>query len=818
MPDRVKVQKQAAEKPRPETEQEPSLPPVLPVMPIREMVLFPGIVQPLTVGRPRSLALMEKVVMGDRLFTVATQKDASREEPAFEDLYRVGCAVRVLKMVRLPDGNQTVIVHAAGRVRLKSVVQADPFFQVEVESVPDIVQKGTEVEALTVTARDLMGRIIELSQRIPQEAAAIVQVIEAPGQLADFIIANMNVDVPTKQALLEEPRVTQRLRVAVDLMQREIGVLELADKIQSDARTSIDKTQREYYLREQLKAIQNELGESDEKTQLIEHLRGGLDAARPPEKVRKEAERELRRLEVMPIQAPEFSVVRTYLEYLAELPWVKSTEDRLNLAKARQILNRDHYGLEQPKKRILEFLAVRKLRKDLRGPILCFVGPPGVGKTSLGQGIARAMNRKFVRASLGGLRDEAEIRGHRRTYVGALPGRIIQELRKVGVNNPVFMLDEVDKLGTDWRGDPTSALLEVLDPEQNHSFTDHYLNVPFDLSRVLFIATANLLDPVPPALKDRMEVIPLPGYVEEEKLAIAKRYLVPRQRTEHGLEAGQIRFTDAALRRVIRYYTHEAGVRNLEREIASVCRGAAGQISEGERRTVRITARNVADYLGPERYLPQVKLRTSTPGVATGVGWTSAGGDILFIEATAMPGSGKLSLTGQLGDVMKESAQAALSYIRSHADRWNIDPHVFRRQDLHIHVPAGAVPKDGPSAGITIFSALVSLLTQRSVADNVAMTGEMTLRGLVLPVGGIKEKVLAAKRAGLDTVILPERNRKDLEEIPPKIRRGMHFHYVRNVEDVLPLAFADGRTPPAKPAKARKKASRLRTAKRKRRG
>ncbi|HET6442719.1 MAG TPA: endopeptidase La, partial [Phycisphaerae bacterium] len=523
-------------------------------------------------------------------------------------------------------------------------------------------------------------------------------------------------------------------------------------------------------------------------------------------------------LEVMPIQAPEFSVVRTYLEYLAELPWVKSTEDRLNLAKARQILNRDHYGLEQPKKRILEFLAVRKLREDLRGPILCFVGPPGVGKTSLGQGIARAMNRKFVRASLGGLRDEAEIRGHRRTYVGALPGRIIQELRKVGVNNPVFMLDEVDKLGTDWRGDPTSALLEVLDPEQNHSFTDHYLNVPFDLSRVLFIATANLLDPVPPALKDRMEVIPLPGYVEEEKLAIAKRYLVPRQRTEHGLEAGQIRFTDAALRRVIRYYTHEAGVRNLEREIASVCRGAAGQISEGERRTVRITARNVADYLGPERYLPQVKLRTSTPGVATGVGWTSAGGDILFIEATAMPGSGKLSLTGQLGDVMKESAQAALSYIRSHADRWNIDPHVFRRQDLHIHVPAGAVPKDGPSAGITIFSALVSLLTKRSIADNVAMTGEMTLRGLVLPVGGIKEKVLAAKRAGLDTVILPERNRKDLEEIPPKIRRGMHFHYVRNVEDVLPLAFADGRTPPAKPAKARKKASRRRTAKRKRRG
>jgi len=507
----------------------------------------------------------------------------------------------------------------------------------------------------------------------------------------------------------------------------------------------------------------------------------------------------------MPVHAPEYNVVRTYLEYLIELPWSKSTEDRLDLAKAARILNRDHYGLEKPKKRIVEFLAVRKLRADLRGPILCFVGPPGVGKTSLGQSIARAMGRKFVRMSLGGLRDEAEIRGHRRTYVGALPGRIIQELRKVGVNNPVFMLDEVDKLGADWRGDPTSALLEVLDPEQNYSFTDHYLDVPFDLTRVLFIATANVLDPVPPALKDRMEVIGLPGYVEEEKLAIARRYLVPRQRKEHGLKAKDLRLTASALRQIIRYYTHEAGVRNLEREIASICRGIAHQVGEGKRRPGLITAGKVARFLGPERYLPEVKLRTSTPGVATGLGWTPAGGDILFVEATAMPGTGKVNLTGQLGEVMKESAQAALSYIRSRADRWAIDPEIFSKQDLHIHVPAGAIPKDGPSAGITIFSALMSLLTKRSTRSDVAMTGEITLRGLVLPVGGIKEKVLAAKRAGIDTVILPERNKKDVEEIPAKIRRRMHFHYVRAMDDALPLVLADGGAAAAKKARRRKK-------------
>ncbi|HET6440913.1 MAG TPA: endopeptidase La [Phycisphaerae bacterium] len=790
MPDQVQLKKPPAGEPAPKAEA--ALPEVLPVMPIRSLVLFPGTVHPLSVGRPQSVALVEAVMLGDRLFAVVTQKDAAQDDPSFDDVYRVGCAVRVLKMVRGPDGTQTVIVHGVGRVRLGPAVETDPFWRVKAEALADEVKAGTELEALVAAAREQITRIIELSPRIPQEAAAIVSAIESPGQLADFIAANLNVDAARKQTLLEEARVAERLRTVAELMQREIGVLELADKIQSDARSSIDQTQREYYLREQLKAIQRELGEKDEGAQLAEELRQGLDAAGMPKNVRAEAQRELGRLAVMPVHAPEYNVVRTYLEYLIELPWSKRTEDRLDLAKAARILNRDHYGLEKPKKRILEFLAVRKLRADLRGPILCFVGPPGVGKTSLGRSIARAMGRKFVRVSLGGLRDEAEIRGHRRTYVGAMPGRIIQELRKVGVNNPVFMLDEVDKLGADWRGDPTSALLEVLDPEQNFSFTDHYLDVPFDLTRVLFIATANLLDPVPPALKDRMEVIGLPGYVEEEKLAIARRYLVPRQRKEHGLKAGDLRFAPGALRQIIRYYTHEAGVRNLEREIAAICRGIAHQVGEGKRRPGLITAGKVEGFLGAERYLPEVKLRTSTPGVATGLGWTPAGGDILFVEATAMPGTGKVNLTGQLGEVMKESAQAALSYIRSRADRWAIDPEIFSKQDLHIHVPAGAIPKDGPSAGITIFSALMSLLTKRSTRSDVAMTGEITLRGLVLPVGGIKEKVLAAKRAGIDTVILPERNKKDVEEIPAKIRRQMHFHYVRAMDDALPLVLADG--------------------------
>jgi ATP-dependent Lon protease len=793
VPDEVKIQKPPAAG-GPVKAEEP-LPTNLPAMPIRDTVLFPGIIQPLTIGRKRSLALIQDVVLGNRLFVVVTQKNTSQEEPGVDDLHRAGCAVRVLKLARMPDDSQTVIVQAVSRVRLEQFTQMEPYYRANLTPMPDVMEQGTEFDALVVTARTLIGRIIELSPRIPQEAMAVVSSIESPGNLADFIAANMNIDVARKQALLEEPRVAERLRQTTELMQHEIQVLELASKIQSDARGRIEESQKEYYLREQLKSIQKELGEKDEKTTLLEQLRADLDKAGMPEKVRAEAEREIQRLQAIPVQSPDFNVLRTYLEYMVEMPWSKSTEDRLDLIEAERILDADHYGLEQPKKRILEFLAVRKLRADLRGPILCFVGPPGVGKTSLGHSIARAMGRKFVRISLGGMRDEAEIRGHRRTYVGALPGRIVMELRKAAVNNPVFMLDEVDKLGHDWHGDPTSALLEVLDPEQNNSFTDHYLDVPFDLSRVLFIATANLLDTVPPALHDRLEVINLAGYVEEEKLAIGQRYLVPRQRKEHGLKGGQFRFTASGLRQIARYYTHEAGVRNLEREIAAVARGVARKVAQGDAPGAAITAKNVADFLGPPKFLPEVKLRTSTPGVATGLGWTMYGGDILFIEATSMPGTGKLMLTGQLGEVMKESAQAALSYIRSRAEQWGIAAQVFRKHDLHIHIPAGATPKDGPSAGITLFTALMSLLTQHSVKSTIAMTGEITLRGLVLPVGGIKEKVLAAKRAGIHIVLLPDRNRKDIEEIPAHIRKDLTFHYLREMEEALPLALTNGWSP-----------------------
>ncbi len=790
MPDQVQIKKTPPAVTEVATQTE--VPPSLPVMPIREMVLFPGIVQPLTVGRERSLALVQDVVMGDRLFAVATQTDGTVEEPTFDELYHTGCAVRVLKLVRMPDNTQSVIIQAFARVRLREVEQESPYYRVAVEALPDIEEDSKELQALFRSAQELISRIIDLSPRIPEEAATVVSSIDSPGHLADFIAVNMNLDLVKKQALLQEQDVTERLRTVTSLMGREIEVLELASKIQSETRDKIEQTQREYFLREQLKSIQAELGETDERTRLLDQLREDLEEAHLPEEVQHEADRELERLAAMPIQSPDFNVVRTYLEYLAELPWAKESDDRIDIDAARRILNEDHYGLEKPKERILEYLAVRQLRQDLRGPILCFVGPPGVGKTSLARSVARAMGREFVRMSLGGMRDEAEIRGHRRTYVGALPGRIIQDIRKVGVRNPVFMLDEVDKLGADWRGDPTSALLEVLDPEQNSTFTDHYLDVPFDLSRVLFIATANLLDPIPPALRDRMEIIYLAGYVEEEKLGIAERFLVPRQREAHGLQAKQLRFTKAGLRRIIRYYTHEAGVRNLERELATICRAAARRISEGEAKVPAVAAKHVPDYLGPEKHMPEVKLRTSTPGVATGLGWTQYGGDILFIEATTMPGSGKLSLTGHLGDVMKESAQAALSYIRSRSEQWGIEPEAFRRHDIHIHVPAGAIPKDGPSAGITIFSALMSLLTRTSVRSNVAMTGEITLRGLVLPVGGIKEKVLAAQRAGIDTVILPERNRKDFEDIPADIRAKIKARYVHDVDHVLPMAIGDG--------------------------
>ena len=812
VPDRIQVRKPPVPAGVTEADDSESLPGNLPIMPLRDVVLFPGIIQPLTVGRARSLALVQEAAMSDRLFAVMLQNQADEEEPAYDAIHHIGCAVRILKLVRMPDDTQNVIVQAISRVRADRVTQSDPFFRVDVTPLYDVQDEGKELEALTVTARNLITQIIDLSPRIPQEAMAVVSSIQSPGQLADFIAANIHLDGDQKQTLLEETRVAQRLHHVTGLMQREVEVLKLADKIQSETRGRIDQRQREHYLREQMRSIQEALGEKDEKTLLIEQLRSDLDDAGMPDHVRHEAERELRRMDVMPVAAPDFNVLRTYLEYLAELPWQKQSDDRLDLDEAQRILDKDHYGLEEPKKRILEYLAVRKLRRSVRGPILCFVGPPGVGKTSLGQSIARAMGREFVRMSLGGMRDEAEIRGHRRTYVGAMPGRIILDLRKAGVNNPVFMLDEVDKLGKDWRGDPTSALLEVLDPAQNSTFTDHYLDVPFDLSKVFFIGTANLLDPIPPALRDRLEIIRLPGYVEEEKLAIARQYLVPRQRPEHGLKASQIRFTTTGLRQIVRNYTHEAGVRELERQIAAACRAVARRITQDKATGFTVKAGTVSDLLGPERYLPEVRLRTSTPGVATGLAWTQAGGDILFIEATSMPGKGQLTLTGQLGDVMKESAQAALSYIRSRANAWGLPPETFSQRDLHVHVPAGATPKDGPSAGITLFTALTSLLTGYSVRSDVALTGEITLRGLVLPVGGIKDKVLAAKRAGITTIILPERNRKDVEDIQPDIRRDMTFHYLHAMEDALPLALSDGKAPgKVPPASKRTKRRKRRT-------
>jgi ATP-dependent Lon protease len=784
----------------------------LALMPLRNLVIFPGMMQSLAVGRHKSLALTQRAAMSEsRQFFAAAQKDTDEEDPGFEAVYHTGCVVRILRLKQEADGTQTTLVQGVVRARVVRLVTDDPYFQVEVETLHDALERGKQLDALVLTARQMISQMVSLSSQVPDEVAIVAQNLQDPGQIADFIVANLNFDADKKQPFLEELNVRRRLEKATELISQELAVLELAGKIQANVKTSINKTQRDYFLREQLKAIQQELGVDDERGRLIAELRQRLDEAQLPDEVRKEADRELMRLDSMPPQAPDFNVARTYLEYLADLPWKKSTHDPVDIARARRILDEDHWGLEKVKKRILEFLSVGKLRDDMRGPILCLAGPPGVGKTSLGRSIARATGRKFIRMSLGGVRDEAEIRGHRRTYVGALPGRIIQEIRKAEANDPVFMLDEVDKLGADWRGDPTSALLEVLDPEQNSTFTDHYLDVPFDLSKVLFITTANVLDTIPAPLRDRMEIIALPGYTENEKLQIAKRYLVPRTLENHGLLRRQLSLTDAALRRIIRHYTHEAGVRNLEREMASVCRGVARQISESgklNKRTV-VGPTDLEEYLGPEQYVPEVSERTRVPGVATGLGWTPVGGDILFIEATDMRGSDKLILTGQLGNVMQESAQTALSYVRSRAADLGIDATALMHRDIHVHVPAGAIPKDGPSAGIAIFTAIVSLLTGRHVKNHVAMTGEITLRGMVLPVGGIKEKVLGAARAGIRTVILPERNARDIGEVPAEVRDKMKFLLVTRMEEILPLALepAKSHAKPAsvQPAPSRKK-------------
>ncbi|MFH0962727.1 MAG: endopeptidase La [Planctomycetota bacterium] len=764
----------------------------LPILPLRNTVVFPGAVLPLTVGRDRSLAAVSHTLAGKNVIGVVAQKTASAADLSPDDLHAAGTACHILKALTLPDGTQNIIVQGLARFRVLRVTQVEPFLRAEIGIIEETVQPSPSAkrdDAFVLNVKRLAKRAVELSPSVADEVSVIIQNIDKPSALADYVAAHLDLSVAEKQAILETPDARDRLKKLSRFLATNLEVLELCHRIQSEVHGQIEKTQREYFLREQMKAIQRELGAEDKDSAEIEMLQKKIADAKMPEGVEKEALRELDRLRRIPSVSPEHAVTRNYVEWLSDLPWARSTPDTLDIEQARQVLDEDHYDLEKVKRRILEFLAVRKLKSDTKGPILFFCGPPGVGKTSLGRSIARAMGRKFIRISLGGMHDEAEIRGHRRTYVGALPGRIIQELRKAGTNNPVFMLDEVDKIGADFRGDPASALLEVLDPEQNFSFTDHYLDVPFDLSRVMFIATGNVIDPVPPALKDRMEMIEIPGYTEEEKLVIARTYLVPKQTLENGLSADLIEWPDDMLVAVIRRYTREAGLRNLEREIASVSRGVARDVASGKTDKARVDPDRLHALLGPPKFESEVAQRVTVPGVAIGLAWTPTGGDILFIEATRMEGKGKLLLTGQIGEVMKESAQAALSYVRSRASELGIDPGLFEKSDLHIHVPAGAVPKDGPSAGITILAALVSLLTRRLMPHEVAMTGEITLRGKVLPVGGVKEKLLAGLRAGIREIVLPDQNRKDLEDVPKEARDRLSFTFVSTLDDVLSRLF-----------------------------
>ena len=774
--------------------QQLQIPNLLPVLPIRNIVVYPGTVMPLNVGRPKSKALLDEVMPGEKLVGVVTQRNAETEDPLAADLYAVGVVCAILKLFKLPDGNQSIIVHGLARFRLHGLEKTDPFAVGRIEILEDIVQQGAELEALVNSVRQQANRVIELSPNTPDEAAQVLNGISQPTALADFVAANLQTETAEKQRLLEEVDVEQRLRLITERLANQLDVLELQNKIQSQVKENIDKSQRRYYLQEQLKAIRKELGEGDAAGMSdADQLRARLDEARLPEHAMKEATRELTRLETIPSASPEYGVIRTYLEILADLPWHAEDPDKLDLAEAQKILDRDHHDLEKVKRRIIEYLAVRKLKPAGGGAILCFLGPPGVGKTSLGKSIAEAMGRKFIRVALGGVRDESEIRGHRRTYIGSMPGRIISELRKIKTRNPVMMLDEIDKLGSDFRGDPASALLEVLDPAQNHTFTDHYIDLPFDLSHVLFIATANTMESVPGPLRDRMEVIEIPGYTNSDKLDIARRYLVPRQLDANGLKPAHAKFTEASLREIIESYTREAGVRNLERAIGSVARAIAAEVVGGKDGKVTVTNEYVAKVLGPAKFEPELAQRTSVPGVATGMAYTPFGGEILFIEATRMSGKGAITLTGQIGDVMKESATAAFSLIRSRAERMGIDPKMLAESDIHLHVPAGAVPKDGPSAGVAMFTALASLLLKRPVRSDVAMTGEITLRGLVLPIGGLKEKTLAAKRAGIKQVVVPSRNQKDLPDIPEEVRKTLKFHFVENVDQALAIALGPPR-------------------------
>ena len=771
------------------------IPEALPVLPLKETVVFPDSATPLAVGQERSIALVDDVVGRDRMLALVTAKDSDVEQPGWDDLYDVGTAAIVHRLIRVPDGTLRILVQGLERIRLESRVQDDPFLIGLFSEQPDIVTETKELEALTRNVQMLFGRIVGLAPYLPAELELAAANVDDPAALSHLVASTLRLKAEEKQHLLELRDVEQRLRELSVIMSRELEVFELGTKIQSQVQSELDKGQREYFLRQQLKAIQEELGEGDPEQAELRELRERVEQADLPEETRKALERELARLERLPSASAEYGVIRTYVDWILSLPWSTMTEDNLDLERARTILDEDHYDLDKVKERIIESLAVAKLKGDVSGSILCFVGPPGVGKTSLGQSIARTLGRKFIRISVGGVRDESEIRGHRRTYIGAMPGTIIRALRDAESRNPVFLIDEIDKMGADWRGDPASAMLEVLDPEQHSSYRDHYLDLPFDLSKVLFIATANQLETIPPALLDRMDVIQLSGYTEEEKLGIARKYLVPKQLKATGLDLESVSVTEGALRTVIREYTREAGVRNLERQLAALFRKAARQVAEGKAgKATRIDERRVRRWLGPRRFAGEVRKRTSDPGVATGLAVTAAGGDVLFIEASAYPGRGRLNVTGQLGEVMQESAQAALSWVRSHAEQLRIDPLWFSEHDIHVHVPAGAVPKDGPSAGVTMVTAIVSLVTGRPVSEEVAMTGEVTLTGQVLAIGGVRDKVLAAQRAGIHTVVLPKENEPDLEDLPNETRKAIEFVLADHVDEVLATAF-DGASP-----------------------
>jgi len=771
--------------------QKVEFPTILPLLAVRDIVVFNYMIIPLFVGREKSIKAIEHAINNNKRYIfIATQKDEKVEDPKIEDVYQVGTVAIIMRMLKMPDGKLKILVQGLSRARIKRTVQEEPFTTVEVEPIEEqeVKDYSAHVEAQMRTAREQSEKIISLRGMDPTEMMSILNSIEDPGRLADLIASNLRMPTEVAQSILECLDPVKRLELINKQLMKEVEVALLQNKIQAMAKEGMDKAQREFFLREQLKAIKSELGEDDSEEEEFEELRKAIEKSGMPKKVKEEALKQLHRLENMHPDSSEATVIRTYLDWLIELPWKKVSRDELNIKNAQKILDEDHYDLKQVKERILEYLSVRKLNPKMKGPILCFVGPPGVGKTSLGRSIARSLKRKFVRMSLGGMRDEAEIRGHRRTYIGAMPGRIIQGIKEAGTKNPVFMLDEIDKVGTDFRGDPSSALLEVLDPEQNHSFTDHYLNVPFDLSKVMFICTANMLDTIPAALKDRMEVIRIPGYTEQEKVRIAKQFLIPKQIKEHGLKKNAISFSDKALTIIIKNYTREAGLRNLEREIATICRKVARKIAEGSKqKRFLILPSNVHKYLGAPKYLDEEREQELPPGVALGLAWTPSGGEILHIEVLTMPGKGKLILTGQLGDVMKESAQAALSYARSRAEQLNLDPSFAEKKDIHIHVPAGAIPKDGPSAGITLVMALLSALTNEPLSNEVAMTGEITLRGRILPVGGIKEKILAAVAAGIKKVILPKQNMKDMEEIPQELTKKIKVIPVEHIDEVWPL-------------------------------